>query len=170
MPYRLGLILAAALSCAAAGRFLRPTDGSSVPVGALSIIAAGTGELKLDGKPVPAAQSVPGGVHAQVKVAAGEHELSLGEAKIRFSAGPSPNFREHPPGGSGCAPCHKAEGGEWTVIMACFGCHDQKTFPKPHQHNAEVLAECQMCHLPHGSSEKAHMKMKKDIACKQCHG
>jgi predicted CXXCH cytochrome family protein len=27
-----------------------------------------------------------------------------------------------------------------------------------------------LCHNPHGSTEKAHLKMAKETACKQCHG
>ena len=34
----------------------------------------------------------------------------------------------------------------------------------------EVLAECVLCHNPHGSTEKFHLKMTRETACKQCHG
>jgi hypothetical protein len=35
---------------------------------------------------------------------------------------------------------------------------------------SEVLAECQMCRSQHGSAVKAHLKMKKELACKQVGG
>ena len=31
-------------------------------------------------------------------------------------------------------------------------------------------AECVLCHNPHGSTEKFHLKMTRETACKQCHG
>ncbi|MGH9659758.1 MAG: cytochrome c3 family protein, partial [Bryobacteraceae bacterium] len=53
---------------------------------------------------------------------------------------------------------------------SCFSCHDAKAFAEPHSHNAETLVECQTCHEPHGSTEKTHLKMRKQVACKLCHG
>ena len=36
--------------------------------------------------------------------------------------------------------------------------------------NDEVLADCVLCHNPHGSTEEFHLKMPRETACKQCHG
>jgi predicted CXXCH cytochrome family protein len=57
-----------------------------------------------------------------------------------------------------------------SIGSSCFACHERAAFPKIHTHNTDILAECQSCHLPHGSAVKGHLKLAKDTACKQCHG
>jgi predicted CXXCH cytochrome family protein len=70
--------------------------------------------------------------------------------------------------------CHTVNEGEWSLKTsalseACFVCHDQKVSLKLTR-NDETLADCGLCHNPHGSTEKFHLKMSREIACKQCHG
>ncbi len=157
---------------------LRPADQTALAPGPLTIIARGAGPLRLDGKGV--AVKVQNGdiVAATVTPAAGLHELSWGGRKLRFFVGPGAPadfrpYRLHPPGGSACETCHVVREGAWEFRGAgssCFGCHDQKKFPVGHTHNSEVLSECGLCHDPHGSAEKFHLKLAKETACKQCHG
>ena len=169
MPHPLVLVAALAVEAV----ILRPTNQSVVPPGPLSIVAKGEGELQLDGKPVAAQKPAPGVIHARVDVAAGKHVLTLGALKVEFAAGPAPDgwkpFRAHPPAAE-CVTCHTAQSWEFKGAEACLGCHDQAAFPKLHTHNTEVLNECQLCHLPHGSTEARHLKFAKETACKQCHG
>jgi predicted CXXCH cytochrome family protein len=177
--------LLAALCCAQEITIFRPADQTVVPPGALSVAArvAGKAELMLDRKPVPAAQPAPNALMASLKIAPGRHELTVSsggvERKIAFFAGPGAPadwkpFRPHPPAAS-CDTCHAVRGGSWAFkneVLAdtCFACHEAKQFPAIHSHTPEVLAECQLCHSPHGSTEARHLKFKKEVACKQCHG
>jgi predicted CXXCH cytochrome family protein len=169
MPYRLGL----ALALAGPEVFLSPLPQSVVQPGSLPVIAKGAGELRLNGKPVTASTPSPGVVHAKVEVGPGRHVLSLGEHRIEFAAGQAQEgwkpFRAHPPAAQ-CAACHTPQTWEPRGAEACFACHNAEPFAKVHTHNAEVLAECHLCHMPHGSTAKAHLKMAKETACKQCHG
>jgi len=178
-PARLLTFCFAAAAALAEEGILRPTDKSVIKAGPLSVVASGTGELRLDGKTVTVSRPAAGVVTAHVNPSPGMHELTLGPKKTQFFMGPNPpqgwkEFRPHPPAAA-CDSCHTAASGTWAIKgdlagENCFRCHDQKVFPKPHQHNSEVLAECQLCHNPHGSTEKFHLKMAKETACKQCHG
>jgi predicted CXXCH cytochrome family protein len=57
-----------------------------------------------------------------------------------------------------------------TLSPLCHACHDITKFTAAHApHNTGTLVDCQMCHLPHGSAAKGHLKMEKTVACKQCH-
>jgi predicted CXXCH cytochrome family protein len=168
-------LMAAAL--AEEPRFLRPLDNTAVKAGPLSIVAAGDGELRLDGKPIEASHPAAGVTTAKVTPAAGPHSLTLGSVTIQFWSGPAagkPEFHAHPPD-AGCETCHVAKKGEWEIKGGsagdnCMACHDRAAFIKTHQHNPDVLQDCQNCHLPHGSAVKSHLKMAKEAACKQCHG
>ena len=179
MPHRLVLILALAAPAPTDGpRILRPGDQSALPPGPLTIVARGAGPLRLDGKPLATTSPGPGAQTATVTPAAGVHELSLGDQKLRFFVVPGapadfPPFRIHPPAAAACETCHAVRDGAWEFKGAessCFGCHDQKKFPVGHTHNAEVLSECGLCHHPHGSTGKFHLKLVRETACKQCHG
>jgi predicted CXXCH cytochrome family protein len=169
MPHR--LVLMAAL--AAESVILRPEPRSIVPAGPLSVIAKTEAEILLDGKAIAAQRPAPGAAHATLEIAPGKHTLSAGGVTIEFAAGSAPAgwkpFRAHPPA-SACGACHTSGTWEFEGAEACLACHDAAAFAKPHTHNAEVLNECQLCHLPHGSTEKAHLKFPKSTACKQCHG
>ena len=164
MPHRVSLALLVVI--------LRPADQSVVKPGPLEIIAKTSAVLALDGKPLSTRQPAPGVQTTTITPSAGLHQLTAGEESISFfvGAGAPANFKDyrtHPPQ-TGCPTCHKVE---WEAdTQACLGCHDQNAFPKTHTHNTEVLIECQTCHLPHGSTERAHLKMPKSTACKQCHG
>ena len=163
--------------------FLRPLDQTVVPAGPLSIVArtAGNTELRVDGKAVAALQPAPNVLTATLNPTPGRHVLAIGDQTIHFFVGAAAGapqgwgeFKAHPPAAT-CETCHAVKDGAWAFkseILAdtCFGCHNAKQFPTIHTHNSEILAECQMCHNPHGSAVKAHLKMKKDLACKQCHG
>ena len=159
-------------------RVLRPRDKSAVAAGKLSIIARSGAPLLLDGKPVDAKRPGPGALAAEVHLAPGLHELSAGGQTIRFFAGPNPPagfqaYRLHPPSGASCETCHAVRDGAWEFRGAetsCLGCHDLKKFPVTHTHNTEVLAECGLCHDPHGSTGKFHLKFVRETACKLCHG
>ncbi len=168
---------------------LRPADKSILNQGQFSIIAqASGGGLRLDGKPLSSIQPAPGVLTIKVMPSPGLHELVLttqeGEQKLQFfvqataHSGRTPEgwktFKVHPPEAS-CDTCHALKEGIWSfkgsvLSENCFGCHDQKTFPEGHTHNEEVLAECQLCHDPHGSTEKYLLTMPRETACKQCHG
>ena len=157
---------------------LRPIHDTWVSSGPVSIVAKGSGELRLDGKVVKSERPAAGVVTATVTPSAGSHELSLGSAKITFWYGSGkpalPEFKTHPPAGS-CDACHAVKEGAWEIKGGsagdnCLACHDRAAFIKLHQHNPDVLQDCQVCHFPHGSAVKSHLKMKKEIACKQCHG
>ena len=180
MPYRSGLILfCLAPALAEEPAILRPADSTFVSSGPVSIVARGEGDLRLDGKAVPALRPAAGVVTATLSPSPGWHELSLGTAKIRFwfgkPQGEMAEFKPHPPGAAGCDACHAVRNGAWEIKGGsagdnCLACHDRAAFVKLHQHNPDVLQDCQLCHFPHGSAVKSHLKMKKETACKQCHG
>jgi predicted CXXCH cytochrome family protein len=165
------------------GKILRPAEKSAFPPGEVDVVAtAPGGKLQLDGQPVAAEQPFPNVFHTKLKPSSGEHKLSLvwdgGTQEIRFYSGSQPPagfepFRQHPPlAGVECTQCHELtkrgrfhfKGGE-----ACFGCHQQDAFAKPHSHTPEVLNECGLCHNAHGSTVKGHLLFPKETACKQCH-
>jgi predicted CXXCH cytochrome family protein len=175
-------LLALALICFAeepgGPRILRPTDQSVLPPGPLSIVARADA-LKLDGKPLDAAHPAPGVSTAAVTPSPGPHELAAGSVIVKFFVGAgAPSgwkaFHAHPPGGAACDTCHAVVNGSWeikggVVGTNCLQCHNEKAFPKIHTHNADLLPDCQLCHMPHGSTIKAHLKMTREAACKQCH-
>jgi predicted CXXCH cytochrome family protein len=177
------LWLAGTLSAQEGAIFLSPLPDSAVPVGPLRIVAKGTGagRLLIDGKPAETVSPAAGVFRAEVTLARGEHELALeskdGLAKIRVFSGEAHGgwkaFRQHPPAAT-CETCHAVRNGEWTLRRAslaplCFTCHERGKFPLSHTHNTDILADCQTCHLPHGSQVKGHLLKPKELACKQCH-
>ena len=113
------------------------------------------------------------------KVPAGKHTLILKdggvEKRVEFMGGTGlPEFRVHPPAAT-CDTCHAVKDGAWSfksIVLSdsCFTCHDSGKFPTAHTHVPEILPDCQLCHQPHGSAAAKHLKMKKEVACKQCHG
>lgn len=169
---------------------MRPTDHSVLETGEVQIIARSGAEVLLDGQPVSITKSslLPGGV-LSLRLPAGRHELlwrSLTtQQRVQFFVAAPDNasgapagwkvYRAHPPLAE-CQTCHAVTGKKTEAFTkpqlseTCFTCHDQKAFVGAHAHNDEVLADCLLCHNPHGSSEKFHLKMPRDLACKQCHG
>ncbi len=174
------LIILATLTQAQDATILRPMNQTVIPAGPLTIAAKGpaSAKLTLDAKPIESQQPAPGIHTATIKPDPGTHELALGTAKVQFAVGTGPAewkaFRQHPPTAQ-CTTCHAIKSGEWAfrtekLADTCAGCHDLKTFPKTHNHNTEILKDCQECHMPHGSTEKSHLKWNKETACKLCHG
>jgi predicted CXXCH cytochrome family protein len=168
-------------SAAMAQEILRPADQTSVKPGPLSVVvkASPSAQLTVDGAPVPLRGEGPGAMSAQIKVAAGKHTLILKdggvEKRVEFMGGTGlPEFRVHPPATT-CDTCHAVKDGAWSfksIVLSdsCFTCHDSGKFPTAHTHVPEILPDCQLCHQPHGSAAAKHLKMKKEVACKQCHG
>jgi predicted CXXCH cytochrome family protein len=169
---------------------LRPVDQSILEVGPVSVIVRSSNgcKLLLDGKPVELTRSGARVYTATVNSSPGLHELGLinaaGEQKVRFFVRTGANsarvpagwkvFKPHP-ASEECGTCHVEKQGEWSFKTrshseTCFACHDQKSFVQGHAHNDEVLADCVLCHHPHGSTEPFHLKMPRETACKQCHG
>jgi predicted CXXCH cytochrome family protein len=184
MPHRLFVLISLCgfAQDAEGPAILRPTNQSSVPAGPLSVVARITGDaqITLDGKPVAAEKRASNVLSANIEVAPGVHELTLGAQRVKFAAVAAgentpagfKTFRAHPPKAA-CETCHVAKAGTWEVketVTNCFTCHETATFPKKHDHNAEVLKDCGWCHSTHGSAEAAHLKMTKEKACKLCHG
>ncbi len=165
----------------AANRILRPTEGSSLPNGKIEGIAkvAKSGAVFIDGIPVATKQNAPGVLTFSINTPNGSHTLELkydgGSEKLTFTSGKSEHpFSIHPPAAS-CETCHAIKESTWAfkndiLEKTCSGCHNLKEFAKTHQHNLEQLADCALCHNPHGSSEAFHMKYLRKVACKQCHG
>jgi predicted CXXCH cytochrome family protein len=164
---------------------LRPTDQSVLDSEEVQIIAR-AGEIALDGKSLNDGKMQSNRQLLTVRIPAGRHELvwKNGDAiqTIQFwvrSSGKTAAppgwkvYRAHPPQAQ-CQHCHASEQpgdfSKTTVAETCFTCHEQKTFAAGHAHNDEVLNECVLCHNPHGSTERFHLKMTRETACKQCHG
>ena len=189
MPLRRGLTwLLAALFCYAQEppptSILSPPANSAHPAGPVRVIARGArgAKLLLDGAAVTATSPAPGVLSASITPKPGEHTLEIAGAKdsqkVRFFSGagarePFLPFRAHPPVET-CTSCHALKDGEWAFARPslggiCFGCHDREAFPGTHSHVPGVLADCQLCHDPHGSTAKGQLKMSKETACKQCH-
>jgi predicted CXXCH cytochrome family protein len=164
---------------------LRPTDQSVLETEEVQIIAR-VGEVLLDGKSIKEPQARATRQALSVQVPAGKHELTWkngdGLQRIQFYVVTPGNtaappgwkvYRAHPLQAE-CQNCHAGkQPGDFkkiTVAETCFTCHEQKTFAAGHAHNDEILAECVLCHNPHGSTEKFHLKMSRETACKQCHG
>jgi predicted CXXCH cytochrome family protein len=159
------------LVAAIAFQILRPVDQSVLETGVVKVVAKGDAtKLVVDGKQAAT---------TDLKLAQGMHELALGDQKIRVfvkGAEPPPDgwtvFRTHPPAAA-CSACHVAKEGGGEVKSyetSCAGCHQLANFAKTHTHAPTVLEECQLCHQPHGSTVRFHLKLTKEIACKQCHG
>ncbi|MBI3680957.1 MAG: hypothetical protein HY235_11240 [Acidobacteria bacterium] len=175
---------AAAVFAQESPAILTPAHESVVAPGIVRLIGKTDGKAQalLDGKPVEVVSPAPGVVLGEIKVAEGAHELILrsegGEARIRFAAGKEQDgwkmFRPHPPAPTACDACHAVRDGVWAMKRAslaplCFTCHDKQKYPEVHTHNTDLLADCQNCHLPHGSAARSHLKLPKQTACRQCH-
>lgn len=185
MTARVIVVVAALTSCLPAadeaGRIMRPVDKAALPSGTVNIIAsAPEGKLELDGKPVAAEKPFPNVLHANAEVTPGKHSLALiwadGRKEISFFTGPNAPaeyqaYKAHPPVPDvKCTQCHEVtRRGRFHFKGGCFDCHNREPFAKVHTHNADVLAECGLCHNAHGSTTKAHLMYTKEVSCKQCH-
>lgn len=175
-----GLIALLAQAADEPGPILAPPVDSAHPAGAtVRFIGRGAGPLKVDGATV-ATQSPHDGVQtAELKaLAPGVHTLEFEGQALRFSSGPAAGFtafRAHPPANQ-CETCHAVRNGRWrfqrvSLASVCSQCHARETFQVKHTHEMAVLTDCQLCHNPHGSTTAvpAHLKLSRDVACKQCH-
>lgn len=183
MPHRPRLILLlAALACVAQDEpaILAPPKGATFARGPVRFIARieNGAQPRLDGKALTGESPVPGMVTAELVVGPGAHEIVLGKETVRFFVGAGASaefkpFRFHPPMAN-CNTCHAVKNGEWafqkpSLVTLCSQCHDRDKFAAKHTHVIGVLADCQICHDPHGSTEVGHLKKSKEVACKQCH-
>jgi len=168
--------------------FLRPLNESILESPTIQVVARTGADAKLsvDGQSVTAASPAKGVLAATLKLSPGTHELSLSSGqKIQvFVAGKTPPpagwkvFRTHPPAAPSaaqCETCHTLQQQTWapkaeTTAASCIACHSVAKFPVKHTHTVDILEECQLCHMPHGSAASSHLKFSKEIACKQCHG
>jgi predicted CXXCH cytochrome family protein len=169
----------AALACVAQeeSAILAPPNHAAFDKGPVRIIAR-SGEIKVDGAAVKVESPVSGMATASLELAPGPHEVSVGKDVVRVFVGAgAPTgfkpFRPHPAMAS-CDNCHAVKDGEWvfkraSLATVCSRCHARDKFPAKHTHEMGVLADCQICHDPHGSTEVGHMKRAKEVACKQCH-
>jgi predicted CXXCH cytochrome family protein len=159
---------------------LAPPDGAVFAKGPVRFIAradAGAAIL-LDGKPLKFERPAEGVATANLDLEPGAHEISLDKEKVRFFVGAGApremmDFRFHPPMAS-CSTCHAIKNGAWTwqrpsLVTLCGQCHDREKFPAKHTHEMGILADCQICHNPHGSTAAGHLRKPKETACKQCH-
>ena len=193
MPHRTRLVCLAAAWLASAsaltaeepGAILAPPPDSAHPAaaaaaGPVRFIGRGAGPLKLDGTTVTTESPHEGVQTAELRSAKpGVHELEFEGQTLRFSVGPAAPgftaFRPHPPANQ-CQTCHAVRNGKWrfqrvSLASVCSQCHAKDTFQAKHTHEMALLTDCQLCHNPHGSTTAvpAHLKLAKDVACKQCH-
>jgi predicted CXXCH cytochrome family protein len=158
-----------------------PVEGAAYASGVVRLVALAGADAKpaVDGKPVEAKSPHAGVLQAELRLAAGVHELTLGDKKVRFSAGVPAGgefkpFRDHPPMQAGCDSCHAVRNGAWrfqraSLASVCGQCHEKEKFVAKHTHDMGILTDCQMCHAPHGSTAVAHLKLGREKACAQCH-
>ena len=165
---------------------LRPTDQAVLETEEVQVIAR-PGELWLDGKSLKERQTQAMRQALSLRIPAGRHELiwKNGDTSSENSIH-CQNLCEH----CGSARVESLQGasssGRMSELSRGKGSREfsrrsplqrhasrvtsKSTFAAGHAHNDEVLAECVLCHNPHGSTEKFHLKMTRETACKQCHG
>jgi predicted CXXCH cytochrome family protein len=185
MMHHAVLVMAVAAAASAQDNplILAPAPDSVVAAGTLRIIgrAEGQAQLLLDGVKLDTQTPAASVLFSDVKIGEGPHELLLkggsGESRIRFTASKAQSgekmFRPHPPAAA-CDACHAVRNEAWamkrpTLSPLCFTCHQREKFVPSHTHNTETLADCQICHAPHGSAAKAHLNKAREVVCKQCH-
>lgn len=178
------LFLTAVAAAQAPPEIFAPANHSVVAPGLLKIIAKSPGntQVTVDGAAVAVTTAAPGAVRAEIKLTPGAHEIvarnDSGETRVEIFAGKTHGewkaFKQHPPVAT-CETCHAVKQGAWALKRAslapvCASCHPQNRFAIIHTHNTDLLAECQGCHMPHGSTSAKLLKVPKETACKQCHG
>jgi DmsE family decaheme c-type cytochrome len=74
-----------------------------------------------------------------------------------------------------CSSCHNSHGtiadnliADHTVNDLCYRCHAEKRGPFLWDH-PPVYEDCLNCHLPHGSTRHAMLKLSQPRLCQQCH-
>ncbi len=120
---------------------------------------------------------------ATVKLSAGAHRLAVGTQVLEVRAGKdSPPvgwsaWQGHPviapdPEQPDCAACHEHEGetiGAAPTPRACDTCHDEASVQLIHQHVAEPLGKCAVCHDPHGATRPKSLVDDRKTLCRKCH-
>jgi DmsE family decaheme c-type cytochrome len=78
-------------------------------------------------------------------------------------------------GSMSCASCHNSHGTiadalitDHTVNDNCYRCHGEKRGPFLWEHSP-VYEDCLNCHLAHGSTREAMLKLSVPRLCQQCH-
>lgn len=154
-----------------------PPEHSVLLQGTFHLIAKGIdGELKLDGQ-TQAWEGFQWPLRvAKIGLSPGIHEIEVGQRKVEFVVGLSPEEHDGPkdwPIVRGhqirtdvkrCAACHQTlvqDGrtavGELKGPAACFECHKQARIEQRHPNLIKPL-NCQECHTLHGSSNKSFLK------------
>jgi len=74
-----------------------------------------------------------------------------------------------------CSDCHNVHGSAGPKLLlrdnlndTCYTCHAEKRGPFVHQHDP-VAEDCSNCHVAHGSSTAAMLKVRAPLLCQQCH-
>lgn len=178
------LFLISVLAAQSPPEVFAPANHSVVPPGPFKFIAKSPGKthVTLDGAELTVASPAPGVVRSEFKLSPGSHEIvarnESGETRIEVFAGKTHGefqpFKLHPPVAT-CETCHAVKQNSWALRRAslapiCASCHPQNRFALIHTHNTDLLAECQGCHMPHGSTAAKLLKQPKETACRQCHG
>jgi predicted CXXCH cytochrome family protein len=121
----------------------------------------------------------------------GAHVLEVAGASTRLFRSMTTNlsdapkgwllFHPHPPAHDtsqpmDCQSCHEvrvAEAksllGRAKVPQTCQQCHGEVELRLIHSHIMEPLANCRMCHNPHGTSRPSLLINDQDKLCSQCH-
>jgi predicted CXXCH cytochrome family protein len=126
-----------------------------------------------------------------VSLSPGEHALELDAAKTRLMCLASPSSTNAPSGWTlwyphpsptkpeepiQCASCHDVKPGDTGSVIgrakppqSCFTCHNEVDLRLTHSHVLEPLANCLMCHDPHGSPRPKLLIDTREKLCTQCH-
>lgn len=125
----------------------------------------------------------------------GVHELTIGSTTQKFCVALNDIENEAPRNWSicrshtirnldnGCEECHSSttteavtdtpESSRWLeaaeIPGKCVECHTTEAFETTHQHPADTLSDCTLCHRMHSSRREKLLLYPKDILCTQCH-
>jgi len=166
---------------------ISPPDHVVLSSGNFYVICKGNaGELMVDGAARPwAAFAEP--LHAAgLRLAAGTHEIQIGDRKVAVCVAgdgdPRPAgwgiYRLHPigTGADACGRCHEtAQRDGLTQLQeskgfaVCLECHKPTEFEAKHAHPLDPLKHCASCHALHGSSRKGFLKAPVKKLCGECH-
>ncbi|MCL5098615.1 MAG: hypothetical protein M1608_14015 [Candidatus Omnitrophica bacterium] len=128
---------------------------------------------------------------ANVPLSPGRHTIEAAGSRILLfrstatdhSDAPAgwPLFQSHPittdpSQPSSCENCHLTHGSGKDLVLdrvkmpeACYSCHDLVDLRLAHSHVMDPLAECAICHNPHGSTQPNLLINTRAKLCVQCH-